>query len=70
MRPRDPNDEDPRNDEAINERALLNKLRLNSFTASPGTVKPFQPSTLAWSITVPPTVSSLQTMWICAGAAA
>lgn len=58
MRPRDPNDEDPRNDEAIHERALLNKLRLISFTANPGTVKPFQPSTLAWNVLVPPTVSS------------
>lgn len=58
MRPRDPNDDDPRNDEAINERALLNKLRLTSFTATPGTVKPFQPSTLAWSVFVPATVSS------------
>ena len=58
MRPRDPNDDAPRNDEAINERLLLNKLRLVSFTASPGTVKPFQPSTLAWNVQVPATVSS------------
>lgn len=58
MRPRDPDDDQPRNDEAIEERKLLNKLRLTSFTASPGTVKPFQPSTLAWSVQVPASVSS------------
>jgi hypothetical protein len=58
MRPRDPNDDQSRNDDAINERALLNKLRLNAFTATPGTIKPFQPSTLAWDVLVPDSVSS------------
>lgn len=58
MQPRDPNDDQIRDQEAIDERKQLNKLRLNSFTATPGTVKPFQPSTLAWNVLVPDSVSS------------
>ena len=59
MQPRDPDDDEPRNEEAIDERKLLNKLRLTAFTATPSTVKPFQPSTLAWNVLVPDTVSSV-----------
>jgi hypothetical protein len=59
MRPRDPDDDQPRNDEAIDERKLLNKLRLLSFTATPGTVKAFQQSKLAWNVEVPTSVSSV-----------
>jgi hypothetical protein len=59
MQPRDPDDHEPRDEEAIEERKLLNKLRLNAFTATPGTVKPFQPSVLAWNVFVPDSVSSV-----------
>jgi hypothetical protein len=58
MQPRDPDDDQVRDEEAIEERKQLNKLRLNSFTATPGTVKPFQPSKLAWNVLVPADVSS------------
>jgi hypothetical protein len=59
MQPRDPDDDETRDEEAIEERKLLNKLRLNSFTATPGTIKPYEPSTLAWSVFVPESVSSV-----------
>ena len=59
MQPRDPDDDQVRDEEAIEERKLLNKLRLTAFTATPGTVKPFQPSTLAWDVLVPDSVSSV-----------
>lgn len=59
MRPRDPDDDQIRDEEAIDERKQLNKLRLTSFTATPGTVRPFQPSTLAWSVFVPASVSNV-----------
>ena len=59
MRPRDPDDDQIRNEEAIDERKQLNKLRLTSFTATPGTVKPFEPSTLAWKVSVPASVSNV-----------
>lgn len=58
MQPRDPDDDQIRDLEAIEERKLLNELRLNSFTATPATIKPFQPSTLAWNVLVPAVVSS------------
>jgi hypothetical protein len=59
MQPRDPDDDQVRDEEAIEERKLLNKLRLTAFTATPGIVKPFQPSTLAWNVLVPDSVSSV-----------
>ena len=59
MRPRDPDDDQIRDEEAINERKQLNKLRLTSFTATPGTTRPFQPSTLAWTVVVPASVSKV-----------
>jgi hypothetical protein len=59
MQPRDPDDDQDRVEEAIEERKLLNKLRLTAFTATPGTVQPFQPSTLAWKVLVPESVSSV-----------
>src|SRR5262245_40541641 len=59
MRPRDPDDDQIRDEEAVDERKLLNKLRLTAFTATPGTVKPFQPSKLAWNVVVPDSVSSV-----------
>lgn len=59
MRPRDPDDVEIRDEEALEERKQLNKLRLTSFTATPGTVKPFEPSTLAWTVVVPASVSNV-----------
>jgi hypothetical protein len=59
VQPRDPNDDQVRDEEAIKERELLNKLRLTAFTATPGTIKPFQPSALAWKVLVPASVSSV-----------
>lgn len=59
MQPRDPDDDQVRDEEAIEERKLLNKLVLTAFTATPGTIKPFQPSTLGWSVRVPDSVSAV-----------
>ena len=56
MPPLDPDDQEHAQ-QAADERKLLNKLRLLSFTATPGTVEPFQQSTLAWNVSVPAAVS-------------
>jgi hypothetical protein len=58
-KPRDPDDIDVRDVETTEERQLLEKLRLNAFTATPGTIKPFQTSLLAWDVLVPVSVSSV-----------
>lgn len=45
--------------EGLEERRLLNKVHLQSFTATPGTIVPFQKSTLTWHVTIPDSVSSV-----------
>jgi len=57
MPPLDPDDQEQAQ-QAADERKLLNKLRLRSFTATPGTVEPFQQATLAWNVDVPASVTN------------
>jgi len=59
MQPRDPDDDQVHDKEIIEERKLLNKLQLTAFTATPGNIKPFQASTLAWNVVIPNSVSSV-----------
>lgn len=45
-------------EETQEERRLLRQVRLRSFTATPATVQPFEPATLAWDVLVPPAVAA------------